>query len=151
MRQAGRYLPEYMAMRSKAGSFLDLCYTPELAAEVTLQPLRRFDLDAAIVFADILLVPHALGVRVTFQAGEGPVVEKVADAYRVAQLTGRPLGREVEAVYETVRQVRGQLAPDVAVIGFCGAPWTVATYLIEGGSSAERLTARVAAFRGVGW
>ncbi len=151
MRQAGRYLPEYMAMRSKAGSFLDLCYTPELAAEVTLQPLRRFDLDAAIVFADILLVPHALGVRVTFQAGEGPVVEKVADAYRVAQLTGRPLGREVEAVYETVRQVRGQLAPDVAVIGFCGAPWTVATYLIEGGSSAERLTARVAAFRGESW
>jgi uroporphyrinogen decarboxylase len=151
MRQAGRYLPEYMAMRSKAGSFLDLCYMPELAAEVTLQPLRRFDLDAAIVFADILLVPHALGVKVTFQAGEGPVVERVAGAGRVAELTDRPLGRELEAVYETVRQVRGRLAPEVALIGFCGAPWTVATYLIEGGSSAERLSARVAAFRGVSW
>src|SRR5262245_47334706 len=151
MRQAGRYLPEYMAMRSKAGSFLDLCYMPEFAAEVTLQPLRRFDLDAAIVFADILLVPHALGVKVTFQAGEGPVVERVAGAPRVAALTDRPLGRELEAVYETVRQVRGRLAPEVALIGFCGAPWTVATYLIEGGSSAERLAARVAACRGESW
>jgi uroporphyrinogen decarboxylase len=151
MRQAGRYLPEYIAMRNKAGSFLDLCYMPELAAEVTLQPLRRFDLDAAIVFADILLVPHALGVKVTFEAGEGPVVERVAAPNRVAELTDRPLGREVEAVYETVRYVRGRLAPEVALIGFCGAPWTVATYLIEGGSSAERLTARVAAFRGESW
>jgi uroporphyrinogen decarboxylase len=151
MRQAGRYLPEYLEMRSKAGSFLDLCYTPALAAEVTLQPLRRFDLDAAIVFADILLVPHALGLRVTFQAGEGPVVERVADAARVAQLTGRPLGSELDAVYETVRRVRATLAPEVALIGFCGAPWTVASYLIEGGSSAERLTARTAAFRGENW
>jgi len=151
MRQAGRYLPEYMQMRHRAGSFLALCYTPELAAEVTLQPLRRFDLDAAIVFADILLVPHALGVKVTFQAGEGPVVERVADADRVARVAERPLGSEVEAVYETVRQVRGRLATNVALIGFCGAPWTVATYLVEGGSSAERMAARVAAFRGEGW
>jgi uroporphyrinogen decarboxylase len=151
MRQAGRYLPEYMAMRNKAGSFLGLCYTPELAAEVTLQPLRRFDLDAAIVFADILLVPHALGVAVTFQAGEGPVVERVVDGERVAKLSDRSLGKEVEAVYETVRLVRERLAPEVALIGFCGAPWTVATYLVEGGSSTERLTARLAAFRGEAW
>jgi uroporphyrinogen decarboxylase len=151
MRQAGRYLPEYLATRMKAGSFLDLCYTPELAAEVTLQPLRRFDLDAAIVFADILLVPHALGVAVTFQAGEGPLVEMVADARRVEQLAASPLAREIEAVYETVRQVRARLASDVALIGFCGAPWTVATYLIEGGSSAERMTARLAAFREERW
>jgi uroporphyrinogen decarboxylase len=151
MRQAGRYLPEYLETRNKAGSFLDLCYTPELAAEVTLQPLRRFDLDAAIVFADILLVPHALGVAVTFQAGEGPVLERVADARRVAQLAARPLASEIEAVYETVRQVRARLASNVALIGFCGAPWTVATYVIEGGSSAERMTARLAAFREERW
>ncbi|MGH8733203.1 MAG: uroporphyrinogen decarboxylase [Burkholderiales bacterium] len=146
-RQAGRYLPEYLAMRSKAGSFLNLCYTPELAAEVTLQPLRRFDLDAAIVFADILLVPHALGVRVTFQAGEGPVVERVADASRVAQLVERPLGREVEAVYEAVRQVRGKLAPDVALNGFCGAPWTVATYMVAGRGTPDQAPARMFAYR----
>jgi uroporphyrinogen decarboxylase len=151
MRQAGRYLPEYVATRNRAGSFLDLCYTPELAAAVSLQPLRRFDLDAAIVFADILLVPHALGVGVSFQAGEGPVVETVATAARVAELRSRPLGGRIAAVYETVRRVRAELAGDVALIGFCGAPWTVATYLIEGGSSAERLTARLAAFRGEAW
>jgi uroporphyrinogen decarboxylase len=151
MRQAGRYLPEYMATRQKAGSFLDLCYTPELAAEVTLQPLRRFDFDAAIVFADILLVPHALGVKVSFEAGEGPVLDTVADAEAVAKLKSRRLGGRIAAVYETVRLVRASLAADVALIGFCGAPWTVSTYLIEGGSSAERLTARLSAFRGEAW
>ena len=133
MRQAGRYLPEYLATRNRAGSFLDLCYTPELAAEVTLQPLRRFDLDAAIIFADILLVPHALGVAVSFAAGEGPVLEIVAGAERVAALRLEDLQRRLAPVYETVRLVREKLAGDVALVGFCGAPWTVATYLIEGG------------------
>lgn len=151
MRQAGRYLPEYLATRNRAGSFLDLCYTPELAVEVTLQPLRRFDLDAAIIFADILLVPHALGVAVSFAAGEGPVLEIVAGAERVAALRLEDLQRRLAPVYETVRLVREKLAGDVALVGFCGAPWTVATYLIEGGSSRERLTARLAAFRGEAW
>jgi uroporphyrinogen decarboxylase len=133
MRQAGRYLPEYRATRERAGSFLDLCYTPELAAEVTLQPLRRFAFDAAILFADILLVPQALGADLAFEAGEGPRLSTVTTEADLARL------RPVEAIhdtlspiYETVRILARELPPAVALIGFAGAPWTVATYMIAG-------------------
>jgi len=151
MRQAGRYLPEYRQLRARAGSFLDLCYRPELAGEVTLQPLRRFDLDAAILFADILVVPNAMGVGLRFAEGEGPVLDIVADAGRVRGL--KPLGQapEVSAVCETVARVRNNLPGHVALIGFCGAPWTVASYMIEGGSSDERLKARLVAHERPPW
>lgn len=132
MRQAGRYLPEYRAVRAKAGSFLDLCFNPELAAEVTLQPVTRFDLDAAILFADILLIPHALGQDLSFIEGEGPRLAPVAaegnlDAFRKIDVVDR-LG----PVFETVRLVRKDLAPEKALIGFAGAPWTVMTYMLAG-------------------
>ena len=145
MRQAGRYLPEYRQLRSQAGSFLELCYSPKLAREVTLQPLRRFDLDAAILFADILVIPHAMGVPLHFAEGEGPVLEVVADAERVKRLGRVKRASQVEAVCETVSLVRNGLPKKVALIGFAGAPWTVASYMIEGGSSEERLKARIAA------
>jgi uroporphyrinogen decarboxylase len=130
MRQAGRYLPEYRETRKKAGSFLELCYTPELAAEVTLQPVQRFDFDAAILFSDILVVPDALGQQVRFEEGRGPLLEPLPDS-----LLGVDPGRAVERlapVMDTVRRVRAALDPDKALIGFCGAPWTVATYMIAG-------------------
>jgi uroporphyrinogen decarboxylase len=139
MRQAGRYLPEYRDIRGKAKDFLDFCYRPELAIEATMQPMRRFDFDAAIIFSDILVVPHGLGARVEFREGEGPAVEPVRSAADVARLTGQ-LGRLVERlapVYETVTGVRGALARDKAVIGFAGAPWTVACYLVEGRGSRD--------------
>lgn len=151
MRQAGRYLPEYRAVREKAGSFLNLCYDPGLASEVTLQPVRRFDLDAAIIFADILVVPHAMGVGVNFIEGEGPVVEVVADNARIAGLKSLKGTRQVDAVCETLIRTRQALAPDMSLIGFCGAPWTVASYMIEGGSSDERLRARKAAYERPDW
>ena len=133
MRQAGRYLPEYRATRAKAGDFLSLCYTPDLAAEVTLQPIRRYGFDAAILFADILLVPQALGLDLRFVQGEGPRLSTVTDAAGVAAL--RPAGdvhETVSPVYETVRLVARALPPEVTLIGFAGAPWTVATYMVAG-------------------
>jgi uroporphyrinogen decarboxylase len=143
MRQAGRYLPEYRATRATAGSFLDLCYTPELAAEVTLQPIRRYGFDAAILFADILLVPQALGLDLTFVEGEGPRLSTVTSAAQVAAL------RPVEAihdtlapVYETVRLVRAALPAETTLIGFAGAPWTVATYMIAGRGTPDQGPAR---------
>jgi uroporphyrinogen decarboxylase len=144
MRQAGRYLPEYREVRAKAGSFLDLCYNSELACEVTLQPLRRYDLDAAIIFADILVVPHAMGNGLSFQEGEGPVLEKVAGAQDLKRL--RPLAQapEVNAVCESIRRVRENLAPHIAMIGFCGAPWTVASYMVEGRGSDRQEALRLA-------
>ncbi len=150
MRQAGRYLPEYRNVRLKAGSFLDLCYNSELAAEVTLQPLRRYDLDAAIVFADILVVPHAMGVDLHFMEGEGPVLEKVTGMSRVAGL--RPVAEtaQVAAVCRTLARVKENLPSRCALIGFCGAPWTVASYMIEGGSS-DRETARLTAYENPQW
>jgi uroporphyrinogen decarboxylase len=151
MRQAGRYLPEYRAVREKAGSFLDLCYEPRLASEVTLQPIRRFDLDAAIIFADILVVPHAMGVEVGFREGEGPVVEIVNSEARVRRLQRVTSSWQAEAVCETVRQTRAGLPSEIGLIGFCGAPWTVASYMIEGGSSEERLKARQAAYERPDW
>ncbi len=146
MRQAGRYLPEYREVRGQAGSFLDLCYAPKLAEEVTLQPLRRFEFDAAIVFADILLVPHALGQRVSFREGEGPVLEPVRDAQTFGALSTGNLDDHLSPVYETVDRLSSSLPSDVALIGFCGAPWTVATYMIEGGTSRDRRLARQAAW-----
>jgi uroporphyrinogen decarboxylase len=151
MRQAGRYLPEYRSVRDRKGGFLDLCYDPAAASEVTLQPLRRFDFDASIVFADILVIAHAMGVEVGFAAGEGPVVEKVASRQRVISLEAVRAKPQVEAVCETVKRVRAELPADVALIGFCGAPWTVASYMIEGGSSPERLEARRVAGEAPEW
>jgi uroporphyrinogen decarboxylase len=135
MRQAGRYLPEYRAVREQAGSFLKLCYNPALACEVTLQPLRRFDLDAAILFSDILVVPHAMGLKLDFLEGEGPRLETVSDAAGVARLSDGATSEEYRHVYDTVARVRSALHPSVGFIGFCGGPWTVASYMIEGGSS----------------
>ncbi|MEM7424703.1 MAG: uroporphyrinogen decarboxylase [Pseudomonadota bacterium] len=146
MRQAGRYLPEYRKTRAEAGSFLDLCYTPRLAEEVTLQPLRRFNLDAAIVFADILLIPDGLGQDVAFREGEGPVLAPVRDAGAVAELSANRLHEHLEPVYETLDRLSSSLPADVALIGFCGAPWTVATYMIEGGTSRDRREAKEAAW-----
>lgn len=133
MRQAGRYLPEYREVRAKAGSFLDLCYNPELAAEVTLQPIRRYDLDAAILFADILLIPDALGQNVSFVAGEGPQLEPVVTTKDINVFRERNIFPALSPVMETISKVRSELAPEKALIGFAGAPWTVATYMLAGG------------------
>lgn len=147
MRQAGRYLPEYRAVREKAGSFLNLCFNPELAAEVTLQPVRRFGFDAAILFSDILVVPHALGQHVAFEAGEGPRLDALADPAALRRLK-REIDHEVLVpVYETIAEVKKKLPAAVTLIGFCGAPWTVATYMIAGGGAAEQVPARLFAYR----
>ncbi|TRW96837.1 uroporphyrinogen decarboxylase [Paracoccus sp. M683] len=133
MRQAGRYLPEYRATRAQAGDFLSLCYNPDLAAEVTLQPIRRFGFDAAILFADILLVPQALGADLWFVTGEGPRLSTITDTAGVAAL--RPaddIHETLAPIYETVRILSRELPPETALIGFAGAPWTVATYMVAG-------------------
>ena len=147
MRQAGRYLPEYRAVREKAGDFLDLVFTPELAAEVTLQPIRRFAFDAAILFSDILVVPHALGQRVTFEAGEGPLLEPLADRTAFERIADELDHNVLEPVYETVRLVKRALAPEVTLLGFCGAPWTVATYMIAGRGTPDQAPARQFGYR----
>ena len=146
MRQAGRYLPEYREVRAKASSFLDLCRTPKLAAEVTLQPLRRFAFDAAIVFSDILIVPYALGQRVEFVEGEGPKLEPVRDADSVAGLNPANTAKALAPVYETIERVVAELPQTVPLIGFCGAPWTVATYMVEGAGSKDQAAARLLAY-----
>ena len=133
MRQAGRYLPEYRALRKRAGSFLDLCYDPDLAAEATLQPVRRFGLDAAILFSDILVVPHALGRDVRFEEGVGPRLEPVRDLADLAGADPAGIVGRLSPVYQAVRRVRDALPPQTALIGFAGAPWTVACYMVEGG------------------
>ncbi len=147
MRQAGRYLPEYRALRASAPSFLDFCYAPKLAVEATLQPIRRFGFDAAILFSDILVVPDALGQPVTFETGEGP---------RLKPIEGEPdFGRLREAldldrlapVFETIERVRGALPPEVALLGFCGAPWTVATYMVAGRGTPDQAPTRLFAYR----
>lgn len=138
MRQAGRYLPEYRAVREKAGSFLDLCFNPDLAAEVTLQPVRRFDLDAAIIFADILLLPHALGQPLTFAEGEGPRLSPPVDVDVLKSMQDAgDVGRRLAPVFETIARVRAALSSDKAMIGFAGAPWTVATYMLSGGPHSD--------------
>jgi uroporphyrinogen decarboxylase len=133
MRQAGRYLPEYRATRAQAGDFLSLCYNSDLAAEVTLQPIRRYGFDAAILFADILLLPQALGADLWFEAGEGPRLSTITSMAGVQALKPRDAIHETLApIYETVRILARDLPPETALIGFAGAPWTVATYMIAG-------------------
>ena len=147
MRQAGRYLPEYRAVRAKAGSFLELCYNPDLAVEVTLQPIRRFGFDAAILFSDILVVPDALGVDVRFVEGEGPKLVPVRTMEEVARLRPERLAAHVEPVLEAVRRLRASLPDGVTLIGFSGAPWTLAAYMVEGGGSRDFAQARTLARR----
>jgi uroporphyrinogen decarboxylase len=137
MRQAGRYLPEYQAVRAEAGSFLELCRRPDLSAEVTMQPIRRFGMDAAILFADILLIPYALGQELDYREGEGPVLARIGDTRDLAQLKVGGAAARLAPVSETVRKVAAMLPPDCALIGFAGAPWTVATYMIEGGNPGD--------------
>lgn len=139
MRQAGRYLPEYRATRAEAGDFLSLCYNPELAAEVTLQPIRRYGFDAAILFADILLLPQALGPKLWFETGEGPRMETTTTAAEVAALRPTPAIHDTLApVYETLRILKRELPPETTLIGFAGMPWTVATYMIAGRGKEEQ-------------
>jgi uroporphyrinogen decarboxylase len=138
MRQAGRYLPEYRELRAKAGGFLDLCYNPEWAAEVTLQPIRRFGFDAAILFSDILVIPHALGQKLWFAQGEGPRLEPVADEVRFGEIRDEIDPDVLAPVYETVRRVKAALPQGTALIGFCGAPWTVATYMVAGRGTSDQ-------------
>src|SRR5215471_7273513 len=147
MRQAGRYLPEYRETREQAGSFLKLCLTPELAAEVTLQPIRRFNFDAAIIFADILLVPYALGQTLTFIEGEGPRLSPRIDRNELGRLRDAVDRSVTEPVFETIRLVRGTLDSQIALLGFCGAPWTVATYMIAGCGTPDQAPARLFAYR----
>lgn len=146
MRQAGRYLPEYRAVRSQAGSFLDLCFSPQLAAEVTLQPIRRFGFDAAILFSDILVIPHALGCKVDFVAGEGPRLEPLEDAAAIRAMKKEINHGALAPVYETIRRVKEELPPEVTFLGFCGAPWTVATYMIAGHGTSDQAPARLFAY-----
>ena len=135
MRQAGRYLPEYREIRKNAGTFLDLCYNPELATEVTMQPIRRFGFDASIIFSDILVIPHAMGVGLEYKEGEGPVLEKIDSADKINNLIMGNVREHLNPVFEALKNVRGELSEDKTLIGFAGAPWTVATYMVEGGSS----------------
>jgi uroporphyrinogen decarboxylase len=144
MRQAGRYLPEYRALRTEKGSFLDLVYDPEAAAEVTVQPLARFPFDAAILFSDILIVPFAIGQHLTFVAGEGPRLSPTLATGDLDDLT--PFLTRLEPIYETVRKVKARLAPETALIGFAGAPWTVATYMVAGQGSRDQVETRRLAY-----
>jgi uroporphyrinogen decarboxylase len=148
MRQAGRYLPEYREIRAKAGSFLELCFDPALAAEVTLQPIRRFGFDAAILFSDILVVPYALGQQVMFEAGEGPRLSPtIASATALANLASDINMNSLAPVLETIARVRAELPREVALLGFCGAPWTVATYMVAGFGASDQAPARLFAYR----
>lgn len=147
MRQAGRYLPEYREVRAKAGGFLDLCFNPELAAEVTLQPIRRFGFDAAIIFSDILVIPYALGRSVRFEVGEGPRLEPMDDPAKVATLAAQADFGKLKPVFEALKIVRGALDPKIALIGFCGAPWTVATYMVAGQGTPDQAPARMMAYQ----
>jgi uroporphyrinogen decarboxylase len=147
MRQAGRYLPEYRATREKAGGFLDLCFNPTLAAEVTLQPIRRFGFDAAILFSDILVVALALGRKVEFMAGEGPKLEPLSDVDALSEMPEEADQNILAPIYETVRSVRALLDDKAALIGFCGGPWTVATYIVAGQATPDQAPARLFAYR----
>jgi uroporphyrinogen decarboxylase len=147
MRQAGRYLPEYRALRQKIGNFLDLCLDPKLAAEVTLQPIRRFGFDAAILFSDILVIPYALGQSVAFTAADGPRLDAITDAESLGKLRKELDHQRLAPVYETIARVKSQLPPHVTLLGFCGAPWTVATYMIAGAGTPDQIPAREFVYR----
>jgi len=147
MRQAGRYLPEYRETRAKAGGFVDLCLNPELASEVTLQPISRFGFDAAIIFSDILIVPYALGAKLWFEEGEGPRLEPVTDQASFGKLSDQPDRKITERVYEALAQTRAALPKETGLIGFCGAPWTVATYLVAGRGTEDQAPARLLAMQ----
>lgn len=146
MRQAGRYLPEYRETREKAGGFLNLCYTPELAIEVTMQPIRRFGFDAAILFSDILVVPDALGRKVNFEEGRGPVLEPI-DAAEIEGLETGNVLEHLAPVLEAVKGLRRELPDKTTLLGFCGAPWTVATYMIAGHGTPDQAPARLFSFQ----
>ncbi|HEY1258171.1 MAG TPA: uroporphyrinogen decarboxylase [Stellaceae bacterium] len=150
MRQAGRYLPEYRAVRAKARDFIELCLTPSLAAEITLQPVRRYGMDGAILFSDILLLPYAMGQRLAFREGEGPVLEPVRDADDLTRLGLAGLASRLEPVFEATSRVRAILDARTALIGFAGSPWTVATYMVEGGSSRDFYRIKSWAYRDPG-
>jgi len=144
MRQAGRYLPEYRELRASKGGFLALCYDPETAAEVTLQPIRRFGFDGAILFSDILVIPHALGQELSFTAGEGP---RLAPPLRDVPLESlQRATQRLQPIYETVRRVAAVLAPEMTFLGFAGSPWTVATYMVAGEGSKDQADARKLAY-----
>ena len=147
MRQAGRYLPEYRTTRAKAGGFVDLCLNPELACEVTLQPIRRFGFDAAIIFSDILIIPYALGAKLWFEEGEGPRLEPVGDHASFGKLRNSLDPKITERVYDAIKLTRGALPSETGLIGFCGAPWTVATYLVAGRGTDDQAPARLLAMQ----
>lgn len=147
MRQAGRYLPEYREVRAKVGGFLDLCLNPKLAAQVTLQPIQRFGFDAAILFSDILIIPHALGRSVRFETGAGPQLDPLDAPEKVREVGTKFDQGKLAPIYETVGLVKSSLPSGVALIGFCGAPWTVATYIIAGRGTPDQTPARLFAYR----
>nr|WP_112662424.1 uroporphyrinogen decarboxylase [Microvirga flavescens] len=147
MRQAGRYLPEYRETRAKAGSFLDLCYTPQLAAEVTLQPIRRFNFDAAILFSDILVIPHALGQNVSFVENEGPKLEPIVEQTDLNRIAEELPIERLDPVFETLDRLKTALPKETTLLGFCGAPWTVASYMIAGKGTPDQAPARLKAYR----
>ncbi len=147
MRQAGRYLPEYRAVRTRAGGFIDLCLNPALATEVTLQPIRRFGFDAAILFSDILMLPMALGQPLRFAEGEGPLLDPIRDSAGLAILRPANVPERTAPILEAVRRIRRELPPEVALIGFAGSPWTVACYMVEGHGSKDFAAVRGMAYR----
>lgn len=146
MRQAGRHLPEYRELRARNKSFLDFCYSPAAATEATLQPLRRYDIDAAIIFSDILVVPHALGQSVDFKEGVGPILEPIRDEIGLNRLVFDKFELRLNPVYEAIERVRSQINDNQALYGFCGAPWTLATYIIQG-KGGDRNDAKTFAFQ----
>ena len=146
MRQAGRYLPEYRETRAKANGFLDLCFTPDLAVEVTLQPIRRYDFDASILFSDILVIPHALGQKVWFEEGRGPRLTPLRTAEDFAALSAGALRDKLAPVFTTVSRLATELPQETTLIGFCGAPWTLACYMIEGEGSKDFAATRTFAY-----
>src|ERR1700683_5477820 len=147
MRQAGRYLAEYRELRTKAPTFLDFCYTPGLAVEATLQPIRRFGFDAAILFSDILVVPDALGQNVSFELGEGPCLEPVDTSARLSALHDEIDLDRLSPVFEAIQQIKPSVPHNIPLLGFCGAPWTVASYMVAGKGTFDQAPARLLAYR----
>lgn len=147
MRQAGRYLPEYKAVRAKTSSFLEFCYTPDAAVEVTLQPLRRFGFDASIVFADILVIPDALGQKVAFKEGEGPVLDPIRDLEGLKKLNADGVITHLAPIFETLKRLSAEIPKTTGLIGFAGSPWTVAVYMVEGRGRTDCERARAWAYR----